>query len=400
MSPQTAKRSASTRRPAWLTVTIREIVVKVTDKAFIIGTLTTLGIVIAAFVVSFLISGRTQTINVVVTTPEAAALANAVDAGPQQSTSGDSVHVVEVGDDAAARAQVESGDADVYLHQGDDGWVTTWQSDPKSSFTGQLQDVLSALTITELAGQAGVGTAELGQRLNVSTEVLDAGGGSGPVGLIAAVVFGVLFMMSSMTYGMQIATSVIEEKQSRIVEILVAVIPVRQLLAGKVIGNTLIAFVQVILLLGAGLIGLSFTPMRDFLPAFAGASGWFLLFFLAGFLALACIWAAAGALGTRSEDLNQTSTPLMWVIMATYLAAFAATGTVRVALSFVPIVSAVLMPARLIEGGVGWWEPLAALASNLVFAVLMVLLGERIYRRALMRTGGRLNWRQGLKLDD
>lgn len=45
-------------------------------------------------------------------------------------------------------------------------------------------------------------------------------------------------------------------------------------------------------------------------------------------------------------------------------------------------------------------EPLAALASNLVFAALMVLLGERIYRRALLRTSGRLNWRQGLQLSE
>lgn len=58
------------------------------------------------------------------------------------------------------------------------------------------------------------------------------------------------------------------------------------------------------------------------------------------------------------------------------------------------------MPARLIDGTAAWWEPLAALASNLVFAALMVLLGERIYRRALLRTSGRLNWRQGLQLSE
>lgn len=392
--------ASSERRPAWLIVTIREIVVKVTDKAFIIGTLTTLGLIVAGFAVGFLVSGRAQTTDVVVTTSEAATMAQSVSALAQQSASGDAVQVVQADDDAQALAQVEAGDADVYLRHGETGWITTWESEPDSGFVNQLQEALNVQTITDLANQAGVSTEQLSQQLSVTTEVLNATGSGGPIGLIAAVAFGVLFMMSSMTYGMQIATSVIEEKQSRIVEILVAVIPVRQLLAGKVIGNTLIAFTQVLVLLGASLIGLAFTGLRDYLPDFAGAAGWFLLFFLAGFGALACIWAAAGALGTRSEDLNQTSTPLMWVIMATYLAAFAATGTVRIVLSFVPIVSAVLMPARLIEGTVAWWEPLAALASNLVFAMLMVLLGERIYRRALLRTGGRLNWRQGLKLAD
>ena len=131
----------------------------------------------------------------------------------------------------------------------------------------------------------------------------------GMVGYFAGLGFAVLFMMSSMIYGMQIASSVIEEKQSRIVEILVAVIPVRQLLAGKVIGNTVIAFGQMVLLLGVTLIGVSFTPVTGALPNLSSGVGWFLAFFLAGFLALACIWAA-GALGTRSEDLNQTSQPL------------------------------------------------------------------------------------------
>ncbi|WIY83316.1 ABC transporter permease [Propionimicrobium sp. PCR01-08-3] len=400
MTPTPESTNNSGRRPAWLLVTIREIVVKVTDKAFIIGTLTTLGIIVAGFAVGFLISGRADTTDVVVTTPEAAAVATAMDTQLQQSGSDDAIVVTELDSADQATSQVMAGDADVYLHHDDSGWVTTWESEPDDTFVSQLTETLRAQTIAELAEQAGVTTAQVEAQTRVDVDLLTVSSTAGPAAYIAAVVFGVLFMMSSMTYGMQIATSVIEEKQSRIVEILVAVIPVRQLLAGKVIGNTLIAFAQVLFLLAAGLIGVAFTPARDFLPDFVTASAWFLIFFLAGFLALACIWAAAGALGTRSEDLNQTSTPLMWLIMAVYLAAFAASGTVRIVLSFVPIVSAVLMPSRLLEGSVSWWEPLLALVANLVFAALMVLLGERIYRRALLRTGGRLNWRQGLTLAD
>lgn len=67
----------------------------------------------------------------------------------------------------------------------------------------------------------------------VNVELLNVGRHRRAIAFIATVVFGVLFMMSAMTYGMQIATSVIEEKQSRIVEILVAVIPIRELLAAR-----------------------------------------------------------------------------------------------------------------------------------------------------------------------
>ena len=166
------------------------------------------------------------------------------------------------------------------------------------------------------------------------------------------------------------------------------------------LGNTVIAVGQLVLRAGAGLIGLSLSPFKMLLPELSGGIGWFLVFFLAGFLALACIWAAAGALGTRSEDLQHTSQPLIWTLMLVYLAGFTVTGTVRDVLSYVPIMSSVLMPARIIEHSVSWWQPLIALILNLLFAFATVLLGERIYRNALLRTHGRLSYRQGLKPND
>lgn len=105
-------------------------------------------------------------------------------------------------------------------------------------------------------------------------------------------------------------------------------------------------------------------------------------------------------LGTRAEDLNQTSQPLTWLLVMAYFVGFMVTGTARVVLSFVPIISSILMPVRIVEGTADWWEPVVALLINLVFAVAMVLLGERIYRRALLQAQGRLTYRQALTLND
>ena len=107
MSHPSTAQGTPARRPAWLIVTIREIVVKVTDRAFIIGTLTTLGLIVAGFAIGFLVSGRAQTTDVVVTTPDAAALARSVEAVAKQSDPRSSVHVSEASSDEAARAQVE-----------------------------------------------------------------------------------------------------------------------------------------------------------------------------------------------------------------------------------------------------------------------------------------------------
>ena len=117
--------------------------------------------------------------------------------------------------------------------------------------------------------------------------------------------------MASLMFGMTLANSVVEEKQSRIVEIIATAIPVRQLLAGKVLGNTVLAVGQMALYVGVGLVGLAFTDYRGAGPAVVRRSvGWFLVFFLAGFVALACLWAVAGALASRTEDLQSTTTPL------------------------------------------------------------------------------------------
>lgn len=396
---QTPAPAATHRQQAWLTVAIREIMVKLTDKTFIIGTLSTLALVGIGIAAGIFFGGQASHVTVVVTDPTAAAVARATEPIMQASNQDNTVTVTEVADEAAARAQVSAGDAHAYLADDDGRWTLTWKSEPKSGFETALGQVLQAATMADLAEKAGTTPEAINQQMTFSSEVME-GDAQGFVGYLVGIAFALLFMMSSMMYGMQIANSVIEEKQSRIVEILVAVIPVRQLLAGKVVGNTVIAFAQMVLLLGAGLIGLQFTPVTQMLPSLSGAIGWFLVFFLAGFLALACIWAAAGALGTRSEDLQHTSQPLMWVLMLAYFAGFMATGGVRVVLSFVPIVSSILMPVRIVDGTAEWWEPVIALVINLAFAVAMVIVGERIYRRALLRTQGRLSFRQALVLKD
>ena len=233
----------------------------------------------------------------------------------------------------------------------------------------------------------------------VQTRQLEGDSDRGVLGRLIGLVFAVLFFMSALTFGMQIAQSVIEEKQSRIVEILVAAIPVRQLLAGKVAGNTVLALAQMGLMVGAGLVGASFVPMlKAYLPDLVRASGWYLVLFLASFMALACIWAAAGAMATRNEDLQQTSSPLIYLLMIAYGAGFLATGAWKVVLSYVPIISGILMPTRIIEGTAHWWDGLIALVVNIAFGAVTVLVGERIYRRALLRTQGRLSYREALKL--
>ena len=102
----------------------------------------------------------------------------------------------------------------------------------------------------------------------------------------------------------------------------------------------------------------------------------------------------AGSLASRTEDLQSTTTPLTFVVMGVFFASFLLDGTAKVVASFVPPVSAVLMPIRILEGDTPLWQPVVALALLLLFALGTILVGERLYRRSLLQNQGRVSLRQ------
>ncbi|WP_420176357.1 ABC transporter permease [Luteococcus sp. OSA5] len=383
----------------WITVMAREIMVKLTDRSYIIGTLVTLALVLGSMGASAWFSGRSTQWDVAVVGQSAEQLGKSVDSLAKQDNPDDAVTLHSAAAAPAAHQLVLDGTADAVLEEVDGSWRLVFKDSPDNELVSLTQQAVSAQVMAATAQKAGTTAEELMTATQVGTHLLDGDSERSAAGQVMSLVFAVLFLMSAMTYGMQIAQSVIEEKQSRIVEILVAAIPVRHLLAGKVVGNTIMALVQMALLVGTGLLGASFVPrFSTYLPSMTQAVGWYLVLFLASFLALACIWAAAGAMGTRSEDLQHTSAPMIYLLMGAYFAGFMATGGWKVALSYVPIVSGILMPARIVEGSAQWWDGLLALAANLVFAAVTVWIGERIYRRALLQTQGRLGYREALKL--
>lgn len=384
----------------WLIVATREILVKVTDRAFIVGTLVSVALIVGMLGLQIFLSNRTSTTKAVVTTSEARTFADQVGTVAHQRDDKASVEVTQLPDAAAARAAVTAGDADVYLAKTEQGWQLTF----KDSVSGDLKQIVQEQSVQDAlqanATRLGTTAAELQRGTTVTTQILV--GSEQQAGLAKAVgfIFAILFFMSALGFGLQIAQSVVEEKQSRIVEILASAIPLRQLLAGKVVGNTVMALAQMILYTGVGLIGLAFTDYKNLVPALSASVAWYIAFFLAGFLALACIWAVAGSLASRQEDLQATTMPLTMTLTLIYVAGFTASGMVQTILSYVPVVSAVLMPVRLVEGSASWWQALVALLLNIAFAALTVYLGERIYRRSLLQTQGRIGYKQALQLTD
>ncbi|WP_345751635.1 ABC transporter permease [Microbacterium rhizophilus] len=223
--------------------------------------------------------------------------------------------------------------------------------------------------------------------------------GEGPMRYVLGLVFGIVFMMAAVSFGSPITMSVIEEKQTRVIEILLSAIPARVMLAGKVLGNAMLAFGQILLLIAVAVIGLVLTGQTEFLQGLGAPIVWFAVFFVFGFLLLAAMFAAAGSLVSRQEDSGPTLTPVMWLTMIPYfLVLFLGENPVAMAvMSYVPFSAPVAMPIRLFFGDALWWEPLVSLVIMLASCVVVIALGAKIYENSLLRMGARVKLSDALR---
>lgn len=229
-------------------------------------------------------------------------------------------------------------------------------------------------------------------------ELLNPEAGTSALGYVAAIGFGIVFLVAASLFGSTIAQSVVEEKQTRVVELLISAIPVRTLLAGKVVGNTVLAMAQVLLLASIALIGLAVTGQGALLEGLGEPIAWFAVFFLFGFILLASLFAAAASMVSRQEDIGSTTTPLTMLIMIPYfLVVFFFDNPVVIGvMSYVPFSAPVGMPVRLFLGEAQWWEPLISLALLIATCAGAIVVAAKIYQNSLLRMGARVKLREAL----
>jgi ABC-2 type transport system permease protein len=227
---------------------------------------------------------------------------------------------------------------------------------------------------------------------------------------ILAYAFVILIFMAVVTYGNWVASSVVEEKSSRVMELLVTAATPRQLLAGKVLGTGAAGLTQYLAVGVAATIGLLFQgaisrlllgsetaddgTLQALTPTVLVVFGFF---FVAGFALYATMYAALGSTASRQEDVQTVTGPMIFVGLAGYLGSFTALNTIDAGwvqlLSFVPFFSPYLIPARLILGHLAPWEILLA-AGLLIAAILLVQgIAARIYSAGILLYGQRVGLR-------
>ena len=379
----------------WLTVMNREIGVKLRDRAFVLSTvLTVLGIIgFTAF--TFFMGERTTSYTVAATDPQSVTVVEAARDSADEKTSIE----LRSASPEEARDLLQNEEVDAAVSRGEDSWVLTARNSMDNSLAGMLTDSAREVTAQDNAAAAGTTTEQLEAGSEVQTRSLSDEPDRGVAANVLGFVFAMLFYTAAIIFGMAIANSVLEEKQNRVVEILATAIPVRHILYGKVAGNCLLAYAQIILYGAVGLLGVNLLGRAESIGWILEASGWFIGFFVVGFAAQASIWAVLGSLASRTEDLQSNTGPIMSVLIAALLVGLFAKGTWLTVASYVPLVSSVAMPVRMLTDTVAWWEPWLALGLCTVFGLIMFRVGERVYQRAVFQGGQALTWRKALKLE-
>ena len=126
-----------------------------------------------------------------------------------------------------------------------------------------------------------------------------------------------------------------------------------------------------------------------------GAAALVVAWFLAGFLLYACLYSIAGALVSRSEDLQSVAGPLNLITVASYLVAFFAVGspdtTLSAVASFVPLSAPMAMPVRWLVSNVPAWQVAISFALTLLTAIAVMRLSAAIYAGTALRLGPRIS---------
>lgn len=387
--------------PWWRLVAEREVTTRVREKSFLVG----LGITVA-FVVGFFVAasfgGGPEEYDVAVVGDSDAALVQQVEdtltAGGGGDADATTVTAVEVADADAAEQAVTDGDAEAALLPTDDGYELVGETEVDPALAAAASQTVSGVQLQANAEEQGVDLAALNAGTQVDQRFLDPDAEDSGTRSTIAFAFTLIFLVTALGYGMTIAQSVVQEKESRVVEILAAAIPIRSLLWGKILGNTALALGQLVVVVVVGVVGMVVTGRGDVLSGVGPAVAWYVVFFVLGFLALAALWAVAGSLSSRQEDLQSTTLPMQMLLFIPYFVAAFASDAVNVVMSMVPVASSMIMPARMAEGAVPAWQIGVAIAATVAAAVLFVRVGSRIYERTLLRSDGRIGLREALRL--
>ena len=389
------------RRQGILLVMRRELGERIREKSFLVSTIISVAIIgVVALLPSFLGDGPDEvTVGAVGDDPRAVATAL-----EETTKSSDELRVEarNFESEEQARRAVEGGDIDAALI-GATSVVVDEELSPE--LRAVLQTTAQQAQVLDAFADAGVDSEQSSRALEPARIDVEAINPPSPhrddrrtVATIGAfLLFGQIF-----GYGFWVSMGVVEEKSSRVVEVLLSKIRPSQLLAGKVIGIGILGLVQLAAIAAFGITIALITDVIEIPPGTVGTIGLVFLYFIIGYAFYSCSFAVAGAIVSRQEELQSTTAPLSLMLYASFFLAFFALNNpdsvmAQVA-SYVPASAPLTMPQRVAYGSASGLEAALSIALSLAVTALLIPLAARLYSGAILRMGGQVKlkeaWRQ------
>lgn len=389
-----------TRRSAaiWI-IAQRDLVTRARSKTFRISSaLLLLGMILGIAIPSMLNRNATHhSYTVAVVATQSSDLPAAI--GARAQAAGVTVATRAVADRTTAVGLVESSSVDAAVVT-EGGGELIWKNNADDRLNTVLREALTQTAIVQRAQQLGLSTTQLGSLLApaapASTTLQPEPERTAQT--IIATVGMVLLFVALNFYGSLLLTGVVEEKSSRVVEVLLARVDAATLLAGKVLGIGLLGIGQFGALALAAAATLRITHPAGLPSASTSQIAGVLLWFVLGYCFYSVLYASFGALASRTEDAQAVSAPLTVGLLLVYFAAFAALRSPSswwvATASFLPPTAPIFMPIRSALTDVPAWQAVTAVVVMIASIPAVIALAGRLYRGGLLHTTGRAGLRQ------
>lgn len=299
---------------------------------------------------------------------------------------------------------IEEGQIDAALV---DGSTIVVNRNPSSTVTAIFTAAANSAVRRETAAELGLSDQEVAaivSPVQMTVDELDPENPEEVARSVASFFAAIVLLTTIMIFGQFVAMGIVEEKQNRVVEVVLSKVQTTSLLVGKVLGIGALGLLQIVVLGVAAVIGVTLAPI-DFNVEGLTSIGisaviWLVFWFILGYLVYSFLYATLGATISRQEDMQSVAfIPAIAILPAYFLVSFTVSTSgepsslVKIA-SLIPLWSPILMPFRINKGDAAWWDVVIAVVLVIVAVYVLVRVGARVYRGAALRTSGKVSLRE------
>ena len=392
-------------RSIWL-VARREILERGRSRGFILSVAFTTLIVVGSFVIPAIVFGGDNPTKVGIVDPSPPGLQAAIEQSADRFDH--KVAVTTYPSAAAADEALTGGGADIVVQVPPDlsgpGEIRV-KRQPDEATAQVIAAATVALRVQNVLGESNVDQAALADAQRPpETRSLQAETEQDQAKFLVANIGAVLILVGIFSFGFTVLAGVVEEKQSRVVEVVLSTVRARDLLMGKVLGIGVLGIVQLAVFIAAALIA-AYATNRLVLPTTTpGTVVLLALWFVLGYLLYSTALGFLGALASRQEEASNASTPVTMVAMISYFVAIFAViddpdGLVANIATFFPPSAPFVVPLRAAFDAIPLWQIGVAAILTIIGIYILFTIGARVYAGAVLQFGGRIKlrdaWRSG-----